>query len=72
MESYCLLSQSCNLLCPLILLAFPFPIFASLLNWEAKGNLVPSTGPDLQKGHFVGVSIPIGELRALSLWLTIR
>ena len=25
------------------------------------GNLVPSTGPDLQKGRFVGVSIPIGK-----------
>jgi ACR3 family arsenite transporter len=24
------------------------------------GNLVPSTGPALQKGEFVGVSIPIG------------
>jgi arsenite transporter len=25
------------------------------------GNFVPSTGPALQKGKFVGVSIPIGE-----------
>jgi arsenite transporter len=25
------------------------------------GNLVPSTGPALRKGEFVGVSIPIGE-----------
>lgn len=25
------------------------------------GNTVPSTGPALQKGKFVGVSIPIGE-----------
>lgn len=25
------------------------------------GNFVPSTGPALQKGQFVGVSIPIGE-----------
>lgn len=24
------------------------------------GNLVPSTGPALQKGQFVGVSLPIG------------
>jgi ACR3 family arsenite transporter len=24
------------------------------------GNTVPSTGPTLQKGQFVGVSIPIG------------
>ena len=26
------------------------------------GNFVPNTGPALQKGKFVGVSIPIGEL----------
>jgi arsenite transporter len=25
------------------------------------GNLVPSTGPALRKGEFVGVSIPIGK-----------
>lgn len=25
------------------------------------GNFVPNTGPALQKGKFVGVSIPIGE-----------
>jgi ACR3 family arsenite transporter len=25
------------------------------------GNFVPSTGPALQKGKFVGVSIPIGK-----------
>jgi ACR3 family arsenite efflux pump ArsB len=25
------------------------------------GNLVPSTGPTLQKGQFVGVSVPIGK-----------
>lgn len=27
------------------------------------GNFVPETGPALQKGKFVGVSIPIGESR---------
>lgn len=27
------------------------------------GNFVPSTGPALQRGKFVGVSVPIGELR---------
>lgn len=27
------------------------------------GNFVPSTGPALQKGKFVGVSIPIGTLQ---------
>jgi ACR3 family arsenite transporter len=26
------------------------------------GNFVPNTGPALQKGKFVGVSIPIGEM----------
>lgn len=25
------------------------------------GNFMPSTGPALQKGKFVGVSVPIGE-----------
>lgn len=25
------------------------------------GNLVPSTGPALRKGQFVGVSLPIGK-----------
>jgi ACR3 family arsenite efflux pump ArsB len=25
------------------------------------GSFVPSTGPALQKGQFVGVSVPIGE-----------
>ncbi len=27
------------------------------------GNFVPNTGPALQKGKFVGVSVPIGEYR---------
>ena len=27
------------------------------------GNFVPNTGPALQKGKFVGVSVPIGEQR---------
>jgi ACR3 family arsenite transporter len=27
------------------------------------GNFVPSTGPALEKGQFVGVSAPIGEYR---------
>lgn len=30
------------------------------------GNFVPSTGPALQKGKFVGVSIPIGTQHILS------
>ena len=32
------------------------------------GNLLPSTGLALQKGQFVGVSIPIGALTCFSLW----
>ena len=35
-------------------------IFCFAAELEAKGNLVPSTGPDLQKGHFVGVQYPHG------------
>jgi hypothetical protein len=31
----------------------------------AIGNTVPNAGPALQKGEFVGVSIPIGELHFL-------
>ena len=31
------------------------------------GNFVPSTGPALQRGKFVGVSVPIGELTLLCL-----
>ncbi len=27
------------------------------------GNFVPNTGPALQKGKFVGVSVPIGQLQ---------
>ena len=29
------------------------------------GNFVPSTGPALQKGNFVGVSVPVGKLISL-------
>jgi hypothetical protein len=36
------------------------------------GNLVPSTGPALQKGQFIGVSIPIGELPIIPRWLINR
>ena len=28
------------------------------------GNFVPNTGPALQKGQFVGVSVPIGRARS--------
>ena len=36
-------------------------IFLTMLIGILLGNFVPSTGPALQKGKFVGVSIPIGE-----------
>lgn len=36
-------------------------IFLAMLVGILLGNFVPSTGPALQKGKFVGVSIPIGE-----------
>jgi len=31
------------------------------------GNFVPNTGPALQKGKFVGVSVPIGKYRFSSV-----
>lgn len=36
-------------------------IFLAMAIGIILGNFVPSTGPALQKGKFVGVSIPIGE-----------
>lgn len=36
-------------------------IFLAMLVGILLGNFVPSTGPALQKGTFVGVSVPIGE-----------
>ena len=36
-------------------------IFLAMLVGILLGNFVPNTGPALQKGTFVGVSIPIGE-----------
>ena len=35
-------------------------IFLAMLIGILLGNFVPNTGPALQKGKFVGVSIPIG------------
>lgn len=32
------------------------------------GNFVPNTGPALQKGTFVGVSVPIGRFYLLNLY----
>lgn len=35
------------------------------------GNFVPNTGPALQRGKFVGVSVPIGEPKISVIWETI-
>lgn len=35
-------------------------IFLAMLIGILLGNFVPSTGPALQRGKFVGVSVPIG------------
>jgi ACR3 family arsenite transporter len=35
-------------------------IFLAMLVGILLGNFVPNTGPTLQRGQFVGVSIPIG------------
>lgn len=37
-------------------------IFLAMAVGIILGNFVPSTGPTLQKGTFVGVSIPIGKV----------
>jgi ACR3 family arsenite transporter len=36
-------------------------IFLAMVVGILLGNFVPNTGPALQKGKFVGVSVPIGE-----------
>ena len=36
-------------------------IFLAMIIGVLLGNFVPETGPALQKGKFVGVSVPIGE-----------
>lgn len=36
-------------------------IFLAMAVGIILGNFVPSTGPTLRKGHFVGVSVPIGK-----------
>lgn len=37
-------------------------IFLAMAVGIILGNFVPNTGPALQKGKFVGVSIPVGKL----------
>lgn len=41
-------------------------IFLAMLIGILLGNFVPNTGPALQKGKFVGVSIPIGTSGAFA------
>lgn len=38
-------------------------VFLAMAIGIILGNFVPNTGPALQKGKFVGVSVPIGEQR---------
>lgn len=42
-------------------------IFLAMLIGILLGNFVPNTGPALQKGKFVGVSVPIGTFSSLIL-----
>jgi ACR3 family arsenite transporter len=42
-------------------------IFLAMAIGIILGNFVPNTGPALQKGKFVGVSVPIGEEISQSL-----
>lgn len=39
-------------------------IFLAMAIGIILGNFVPNTGPALQRGKFVGVSVPIGEFPA--------
>lgn len=41
-------------------------IFLAMLTGILLGNFVPNTGPALQKGKFVGVSVPIGAFGAFA------
>lgn len=41
-------------------------IFLAMAIGIILGNFVPNTGPALQKGKFVGVSIPIGKFITLA------
>jgi ACR3 family arsenite transporter len=40
-------------------------IFLAMAIGIILGNFVPNTGPALQKGKFVGVSVPIGKTKLL-------
>lgn len=44
-------------------------IFLAMLIGILLGNFVPNTGPALQRGEFVGVSIPIGRSTLTSQFL---
>lgn len=45
-------------------------IFLAMLIGILLGNFVPETGPALEKGKFVGVSVPIGKCYIPALMLT--
>lgn len=42
-------------------------IFIAMLIGILLGNFVPSTGPALEKGKFVGVSVPIGKFNTFGI-----
>lgn len=44
-------------------------IFLAMAIGIILGNFVPETGPALDKGRFVGVSIPIGKKRILPIFI---
>lgn len=46
-------------------------IFLAMLIGILLGNFVPSTGPALQRGKFVGVSVPIGKFAFFFLVLSL-
>jgi ACR3 family arsenite transporter len=46
-------------------------IFLAMAVGIILGNFVPNTGPALQKGEFVGVSIPIGEFHTSLLFFQV-
>jgi len=41
-------------------------IFFAMAIGIILGNFVPNTGPALQKGKFVGVSVPIGNMKRIT------
>ncbi|ETS78407.1 hypothetical protein PFICI_10469 [Pestalotiopsis fici W106-1] len=46
-------------------------IFLAMLIGILLGNFVPETGPALEKGKFVGVSVPIGKHEYIPLYMIV-